>query len=378
MPNKGKLERYAPYGIWAFFVFFCVHYAIEIAKGGNDWKTGDWLINYSEGPIRRGFTGTLLLTISDSGVPLLWLTYLFQVLIYVAIFIFVLKLYQRTQRSLFWLLILYSPAFLLFSFYDLNGGFRKEIIIFMIFSYFCLIYSNSRITRLKLALIVISFGIAALSHELAIFTLPFFLYLLYLSAKEKQITGRIAIIYSFLFVCMNAIILLFAHLYKGDLSITNGICLALTNRSLDPAICDGSIKWLGVDSTHFQNRVINEVSYKSILTPLLLIVSISPLFFTTWWRKETVVLLVISALSFAPLFFITIDWGRWIYIIAFMIFCLALAEKVSVRFSYKKSFLILGLIYLTAWSIPHCCVGGMQYGFIGTLKHYSSKFLKNK
>lgn len=114
MLNKSTLERYAPHGIWIFFIFFCIHYAIEIAKGGSDWKTGDWLINYSEGPIRRGFTGTLLLLISDSGIPLLWLTYVFQVLIYVAIFIFILKLYRRTERSLFWLLILYSPAFTFF------------------------------------------------------------------------------------------------------------------------------------------------------------------------------------------------------------------------------------------------------------------------
>lgn len=159
--------------------------------------------------------------------------------------------------------------------------------------------------------------------------------------------------------------------------MTNGICSSLTARSLDPIICEGSIKWLGADSTHFQERIINEAGYKSVLTPLLLIVSISPLFFTTWWRKETVVLLVVSTLSFAPLFLIAIDWGRWIYIISFMIFCLALAERVSVRFSYQKLFLILGIVYLTVWSIPHCCVGGMNYGLVGTVKHYSLKFLKN-
>jgi hypothetical protein len=67
--------------VFGYFSYFFIHYVIEIAKAGGDWKIGDWLINYSEGPIRHGFTGILLLVISDSGILLLWQTYVFQVLI---------------------------------------------------------------------------------------------------------------------------------------------------------------------------------------------------------------------------------------------------------------------------------------------------------
>lgn len=191
MLTRAIVAKYAPYGIWLFFAYFCYRYALEISNGGNAWKTGDWLINYSGGPIRRGLTGTILLTAADFGLNLLWLTYFFQLSIYTAIFVVVLKLYKQTKRGLFWLLILYSPAFLLFSSYDIQGGFRKEILVFAIFAYFCLIYAKKTITQTKLLFVSLIYVLAGLSHELTVFTLPFFLYLLYISAEERLVKWKI-------------------------------------------------------------------------------------------------------------------------------------------------------------------------------------------
>ena len=152
MLEKKTIEKYAPYGVWAFFAYFCFRYAIEIANGGNGWKTGDWLINYSAGPVRRGLTGTIFLGISELGIPLLWLTYAAQVAIYAVIFALVLKLYKHTERSIFWLLILFSPAFLLFSFYDIQGGFRKEIIVFSVLLSFVFSMPAKQLHSLNLCL----------------------------------------------------------------------------------------------------------------------------------------------------------------------------------------------------------------------------------
>ena len=94
MIKKLTYEKYLPYGIWIFFSYFTLHYAIEISNGGNGWKTGDWLINYSDGFIRRGFMGSILYAISDKGIPLLWLTYSIQVAIYAILFLIISKLYN--------------------------------------------------------------------------------------------------------------------------------------------------------------------------------------------------------------------------------------------------------------------------------------------
>ena len=376
MLEKKTIEKYAPYGVWAFFAYFCFRYAIEIANGGNGWKTGDWLINYSAGPVRRGLTGTIFLGISELGIPLLWLTYAAQVAIYAVIFALVLKLYKHTERSIFWLLILFSPAFLLFSFYDIQGGFRKEIIVFSVFAFFCLLYARKAITQSKLVLVSALYALASLSHELTVFTLPFFIYLLYISAKDGLITTRISIIYSVVLIVISAVVLLFASLYKGDAALEEAICLSLTNRNLDSIICQGAISWLSEDTKYATSRVLNDLSYKSFFTPALFILSVLPLFFTTWWRKDLFVLLAVSIASISPLFVVAVDWGRWIYILSFMLFCLALANKATVRFSYKKIFFVAGVIYLTTWSIPHCCVGGVGKGFIGTVKNDTLKIIQ--
>jgi len=373
---RTTIAKYAPYGVWAFFVFFSFRYAVEISDGGNGWKTADWLINYSAGPLRRGLTGTILLAVSDLGLPPLWLTYIFQVSIYAAIFIVVLKLYKQTERGLFWLLILYSPAFLLFPFYDLEGGFRKEIIIFSIFAYFCLLYAQKIITQTKLIIVCLVYILAGLSHELAVFTLPFFIYLLFTSAKQGLIKKRTAIIFSGILAIASLVILLFVTLHKGDAVASQAMCQSLINRKLNPEICLGAISSLAEDGRKASSRVLELISYKSLFTPVLFGVAILPLFFTTWWKKETYVLLVISAVSLLPLFIVAIDWGRWVYILTFMLFCLALAERVTVKLPFKSIFVIAGVIYLTTWSIPHCCVGGVGKGFFESVGYYRYKIIE--
>ncbi|HIK24025.1 MAG TPA: hypothetical protein IGQ16_10275, partial [Thermosynechococcus sp. M3746_W2019_013] len=377
MLSKTKIEKYAPYVVWVFFAYFCRYYAIEILNGGNNWKTGDWLINYSAGIVRRGLIGTFLLKVSDFGLPLLWVTYVTQVAIYALIFGLVLKLYYRKKRSLFWLLILFSPAFLLFPFYDTQGGFRKEIIVFLIFAFFCLIYANKNVTPFKLTFISLAYSLGALSHELTVFTLPFFFYLIYVSTKDGLITNRTAIAYSSILATASSVILIFAFFYKGNEALAQAICQSLTTRNLDPNICKGSIDWLSEDTGTALRRVLSLLDYRSLFTPVFLWLALLPLSFTTWWNKEREILFVASIATIFPLFLLAIDWGRWVHVIIFMFFCLALASEVNIKYRYRRIFIVAGLIYLTTWSIPHCCVGGYDTGFLSFLKRALKWLMEN-
>jgi hypothetical protein len=50
------------YGFLIFLMsLLIVQYAAQVSAGGHPWKTGDWLINYSDGLIRRGLSGSLSL-----------------------------------------------------------------------------------------------------------------------------------------------------------------------------------------------------------------------------------------------------------------------------------------------------------------------------
>lgn len=362
------VKKYATYGIWPFFAYFIFQYTLVVKNGGDSWTTGDWLINYSAGPIRRGLTGEFIFILSSDFISLLWFTYAIQIAIYSAIFLIVLALYKTQDRPPFWLLILFSPAFLLFPFYDTQGGFRKEIIIFAVFSLFCLFYSKNKITVLKIFIIIIAYAISAFSHELNSLTWPFFVYILYLSSKKGLITPRAAIISSLTLIAISATVLLFASLHKGDATSADKICSSLTSKNLHESICDGAISWLKEDAKKATDIVKNSISKKSLWTPALFFLAIAPLFFTTWIRKESILLIIIGTATISPLFFVAIDYGRWIYILVFLIFCLALSEDVRVKFSHNKTFFVLGFMYLTTWSIPHCCMGrDVGAGLIGYL-----------
>lgn len=362
------VENYSPYGIWPFFAYFIFHYTIVIKNGGDGWTTGDWLINYSAGPIRRGLMGEIILLLSSNLISLLWITYAIQVAIYFAIFLIVLTLYKTQDRPPFWLLILFSPAFLLFPFYDIQGGFRKEIMIFAAFSLFCLFYSRNNVTNLKIFVIIIAYAISALSHELNSLTWPFFVYMLYISSKRGLVTPRALIIFSVTLIAISAAVLLFASLHKGDAASADKICLSLTKNNINESICNGAISWLKEDAKKATDIVKNSISTKSLWTPTLFFLAIAPLFFTTWIRKESILLIIIGTATVSPLFFVAIDYGRWIYILVFLIFCLALSEDVHVKFSHNKTFFFLGFMYLATWSIPHCCMGrDVGAGLIGYL-----------
>lgn len=59
------LIKYHSYLIWPFFLTMMIYYYFELIKYGfNAYKTGDWLINYYSGFVRRGLIGTFFLGIS--------------------------------------------------------------------------------------------------------------------------------------------------------------------------------------------------------------------------------------------------------------------------------------------------------------------------
>ena len=358
MIKKSSLIAYLPMMVWLFFGIFSLRYGQEILNGGNGWKTGDWLINYSDGFIRRGFLGSLVYWISDFGISILWLVYLMQVSIYALMFSFVLKLYKSTDRSLYWLLILFSPAFLLFPFYDFQGGFRKEILVLTLFAFFSLSYAQASVSKAKVTWVVFFYFLAGVSHEVTIFVLPFFLYMLWQSVETNQLEKKYGIIFSIALIAISFSLLLISYVFKGSEASASVICNSLTERSLTPNICNGAISWLKEDSRSSFNRVIEGLGGHSLSVFQFVVLAFVPTIFTTFWNKKTLVLFAVSFVFITPLFAVAIDWGRWIYIFAFMFYCVLLSSRVVVNVPFRLSYLLAGFIYLTTWSIPHCCTGG--------------------
>lgn len=356
------------------FGYATLRYGIEIRNGGHSFKTGDWLLNYDGGPIRRGLMGAILVKISDLGIPLLWVTFFVQITIMAILFALVLKLYHSQPRGSFWLLVIFSPVFLLFSFYDLNGGFRKEILVLAIFAFYCLIFASGTVTGASLALIAALFALAAFSHELTILTLPTFLYMSLRTQEEGFISRLTAVRFASVLLIISAAAVAFSATFRVDAAASDAICRSLIERGLDGKMCDGALAWSTDNLATSIERVRGMIGYGSLSIIGLAILSLLPLHFTTFVTRRTVSVLFTVILSFSPLFVVAIDWGRWLHVIIFMIFCISLSENVSVNGPFKRSHLVFGAVYLSSWHVPHCCVGGgsnfnygesIGYGLVG-------------
>ena len=120
------------------FLFFMmsllvIQYGAQVHAGGHPWKTGDWLINYSDGFIRRGLSGSLtLISAQKLSIDLKWTTFALQAGIFSILITFILRefwKFKETPKSIF---ILLSPAFIfMFWINDPSVAFRKEIIIYL-------------------------------------------------------------------------------------------------------------------------------------------------------------------------------------------------------------------------------------------------------
>jgi hypothetical protein len=368
------IKNIVPNFIFLFLGFIAYRYYNEVSNGGGVYKTGDWLINYSAGPIRRGLIGTLLFYASELGLPLRWVTYTVQILFYLAVFFFVLKIYRLREREWAWTVLLFSPAFLLFPFYDFTGAFRKEIIVFAAFSYLCFCYAKRQVRNVHLVLAGSIFILAAFSHELTVFTLPFFIYLFYRFYQDQLITKRAAVLAVLVFSIVSLCAASFAYIFPGDPSHAAAICKSVLEKGFDERMCGGAIGWLGHDAGS-NIGLVNDVLLDSLklYVPLMLL-SILPIFFVSWVTREAGVILLIGMLSLIPLFIIATDWGRWIHIYIFFLFSIILAESIWKKIKFKAVPPLVVFLYLTTWSIPHFFCGPECNAFNGFISKVGTLF----
>ena len=75
------------------FIFFLMFIVRNYFHSGDPWQQGDWLINSINVPVRRSFTGDLFIWVSGrTGLELLSLVFLTQVLLTIFLYVSALKL----------------------------------------------------------------------------------------------------------------------------------------------------------------------------------------------------------------------------------------------------------------------------------------------
>jgi len=343
-----------------------VHYAAQVASGGHAWKTGDWLINYSGGFIRRGLSGALSISIAETlSVNVKWVTFLIQAGFFTAFVWLTLKEFHQFKRDSKSVLLLLSPAFaFMFWINDPAVAFRKEICIYLALIFLLKAFQKSEVKSLWYWSSLGTFAYAGLSHEITVFFLPFFCFAIFNHYGLTRSSVKSIAQYVVPFLIVSVGVLLLSFYYKGSEQSMNAICASLQPYDLKTDICDGAISWLKYDAKFGFDRV-NELGATVWFNYLVLATfSMAPLLFLKG-DKYFWMMVVAGGLFMLPLFMVAVDYGRFISMVytATVLTCVWTRPHL-VRNAWPIHGAV-GFLYAFFWALPNCCKSTPGKGILG-------------
>jgi hypothetical protein len=355
---------------YSFLVFMMsllvVQYAAQVYAGGHAWKTGDWLINYSDGFIRRGLSGSLSLLFAQKlSIDLKWVTFALQASIFTLLTTLTLWefwKFKETPKSMFLLL---SPAFaFMFWINDPSVAFRKEICVYLSLIFILKAFKENNFNRVWYWLGFLTFLFSALSHEITLFFLPFFIFPIINYTKDKPSPFKTYGKYSAPFILSSLLVLTFSILYKGSNQSANLICSSLKPYELKLDICTGAIEWLKYDTRFGLEKVIELGTGVWLNYILLGVLSFLPLIFLRADARFNA-LLTSGTMFMFPLFVIAVDYGRFISMIYTSSLLTAIWTRPEIVKNGWRFTGLSGVAYCFLWALPNCCQNLPGKGLLG-------------
>lgn len=365
VPINQKLNKFIKRNLRAYFYFIFITTVVGCLLAyfeNNPWKMGDWLINYQGGFVRRGIFGEIFYKLSSvTQINPGFFTFLAQVFFYAVFLYFSYQLLKKEKAILPYLLLIISPFILSFQINDLQGGARKEIIYFALLAWlvYCIKYKEDIESKTIVSLCL--FPIIILGHEIFAVFLP---YILICILSHKNLSQKKFI---YLALCIPSVItFIFCLLFAGSLEHSLSISHSLNQASYP--LHEGAIEWLGRSSQEGFQNVKSFIQEKNFfiyyfINLVLLSLAFIPIrkklvFFKE--KKLFLLLLLISFLGTLPLFFVAVDWGRFIYIHLVSLFLISFISPIKLNnqiypfiVANKKAFFIFLIFYSLLWNLPH-------------------------
>lgn len=293
----------------------------DLAAGGQAWRQADWLINDLGGPVRRGAVGSGLIAIADAlGVTPVTVTVALQLGLLMALMGALARLVWRLPDPRVAVPLLLSPGFLLLAWtFDPDGALRKELAAFAGIALLALGVDRRGPAAVIGGTLLLALGM--LAHEALGAFLPLAAVVL-LGHRNRPLSMAACVVLG-----VATSVGLWQALRHPILADTAPVCAALTECRLDPQICSGAIVWLGhglakyheflarFSAPYFAGFVL---AYAVSLAPVALVFrrAMRPACLAGW--------VVATALPFAPLYAVALDWGRWMGMHLFSLTILAL------------------------------------------------------
>lgn len=334
------------------------------------WKQGDWLINSINGPVRRGPVGSAVIHVSDAlhVSPVTTIIGLQVVLCLVLYGSFYLAL--RALRDPRLALLLTSSGALFITFWPANiyhGALRKELLGMTALALLLIYAWRGRPWLLVAAAAPLVVGVWA--HEIVILFVPAFALVAWRASR-----GSRALVVSVLGVVVVSAVLAgwytLAHVSAPSVA---SVCEPLLERGLDDRICSGPLRWVTEDGNHTMGlvRARNATASGLLTFGVAALAALAPLAYLAALVKEraVVVVAVLAAVPFGPLFLIVIDWGRWLSCGVFAFVAVLVAQGVGSGLSLRRrpSGSALALCVALVVVVAPFHVNGLVWG--GILSH---------
>ncbi|MDM1553656.1 MULTISPECIES: hypothetical protein [Chryseobacterium] len=320
-----------------YYVSITTSYTLIIVQKGG-WCFGDWIINYQDGGFkRRGLFGTLFIWINElTQIKLEYIVFAFVALLYTAIFYLLFKLFWNEKNNLLVIALLLLPVGFGMMIKDPNIATRKEMFFFFLY----LVYILCLRSKVIIKDITITFFIiiALLTHEAFYFYLPF-VGLAYFMKNEGSSFDKLKKVLFYQFLPATIIMIL---LYKFGISLRTENTIpffkahGLVLDEMGIFDYDPNYDVLGYYKSHSYDYQTYGIS--------ILLGALTVYIYCKFNKiKINTLFLVIQILFLIPLFYLAVDWGRWVNIF-FSLLTIFIATAQRTLLSKKQEIIAIVLI----------------------------------
>ena len=338
------------------------------------FEYSDWLINYQGGFTRRGLFGEILFILHKvSGLGLDLILYLGVTAMYFVFFLFLYKILKKSDLNFLNTLILFSP--LSFTYLALNKTLagRKEILLFFLLVVFFYNLKNIKFENIKYWIIFI-LTVSSLTHFGFIFYSPFLILSFIYLYPEKKFKDLFIQILPILFSGLLIVLFTFySTIYSKP--ETFEICESIKNFVKN---CPSETYIDVLNYSISDIRAIN-ISYAGnyyfIKYLIYFILSFTPITIAlinlrnnkNYKIKKLFIFLSISIICTIPVFYLGVDYGRylnWQYMFVLLLYLHLINFKFLKQDNKnyffdskipKQMLYVIIFIYGFTWSVPHCC-----------------------
>lgn len=325
----------------------------------------DWLINYEDGGFkRRGLSGSFFFILQDiTGFSLNYIAYFFQFIIISLFFWCYTKLIRYKVTDLLYLSLLLSSIGFVGLLNTVTYVGKKEFIVFLLFTCFVYLLDHDKLSKYKEYIFCLLLFISTLLHEVTLFYIPYFAIALYVKTGKLEIRRYIKF---FLAVIIPA-----AAIVIFGKNVNEGMSLEiLSRRGVHPTY--GIFYW-NIDERQYIKEHLNEY----LLYFISLAISVFHIGYYLKYlngRKILYILLIGAFIFSFPMFYLAIDWGRWMYIhmmLMIVLFAMMLKKGDSIytyepiiinkKFYITTAIILLSLLYRVEMSGKGFTFEGILY-----------------